>query len=88
MWDVIWISARYTADLCLVQDRPAGGVTPMKSPFAQDHAPIDKLVDVVTTIKPTAIIGNWPADGYYYYICECVSGCMYECKGKGKHRFV
>jgi len=43
--------------LTRVQDRPRGGVTPTKLPFAKDHAPIDQLVDVVTSIKPTAIIG-------------------------------
>jgi len=41
------------------QDRPSGGLTAMKLPFAKDHAPIEQLVDVVTTVKPTAIIGSY-----------------------------
>ncbi|XP_052811974.1 NADP-dependent malic enzyme-like [Mya arenaria] len=41
----------------IVKDRPAGGVTGQKVPFAQDHAPIEKLEDVIKQIKPTAIIG-------------------------------
>lgn len=41
----------------IVKDRPAGGVTEQKVPFAQKHVPIDKLEDVITRIKPTAIIG-------------------------------
>ena len=40
-----------------MQDRPAGGLTPMKLPFAKDHEPVEELVDVVTFVKPTAIIG-------------------------------
>jgi malate dehydrogenase (oxaloacetate-decarboxylating)(NADP+) len=42
----------------IVKDRPAGGVSGQKIPFAQKHAPIDKLEDVIKTIKPTAIIGK------------------------------
>ncbi|XP_061195599.1 NADP-dependent malic enzyme-like [Saccostrea echinata] len=41
----------------IVKNRPSGGVTGPKIRFAQDHAPIDKLVDVIKKVKPTAIIG-------------------------------
>ncbi|KAH3724943.1 NADP-dependent malic enzyme-like isoform X1 [Dreissena polymorpha] len=41
----------------IVKDRPSGGLTDEKLPFAQSHSPIDKLEDVVKLIKPTAIIG-------------------------------
>lgn len=44
--------------LCLFQNRPSGGVTGPKVRFAQEHAPVDKLVDVVKQVKPTAIIGK------------------------------
>lgn len=45
--------------LCLsFQNRPSGGVTGPKIRFAQEHAPVDKLVDVVKQVKPTAIIGK------------------------------
>ena len=44
--------------LFLLQNRPAGGVTGQKVPFAQDHGPIDSLEEVVRQIKPTAIIGR------------------------------
>lgn len=44
--------------LCLFQNRPSGGVTGPKIRFAQEHAPVDKLVDVVKLVKPTAIIGK------------------------------
>ena len=60
---------------CLVQDRPSGGLTSLKLTFAKDHAPIDKLVDVVTTIKPTAIIGLY---SLYSYSCSKTidGGCL------------
>lgn len=41
----------------IVKDRPKGGITEEKSPFAQQHKPIDSLEEVVRQIKPTAIIG-------------------------------
>ena len=41
----------------IVKNRPAGGVTGEKVHFAQDHAPIDNLSDVVKVIKPTVLIG-------------------------------
>ena len=45
--------------IVLSQNRPAGGVTGEKTQFAQEHAPIDKLSDVVKQIKPTAILGKY-----------------------------
>jgi len=41
----------------VTQDRPSGGLTPMKLQFAQDHEPVETLLDIVDAIKPTAIIG-------------------------------
>ncbi|XP_055678229.1 NADP-dependent malic enzyme isoform X1 [Lutzomyia longipalpis] len=41
----------------IVKDRPKGGVTGEKIHFAQDHAPIDSLAEVVSTVKPTILIG-------------------------------
>ena len=42
----------------MMQNRPAGGVTEQKVPFAQEYEPIDALEEVVRKIKPTAIIGR------------------------------
>lgn len=41
----------------IVKDRPKGGVNGEKLHFAQEHAPIDSLLDVVKTIRPTILIG-------------------------------
>lgn len=41
----------------IVKDRPDGGVTGHKLRFAQNHAPIKTLTEVVCTIKPSILIG-------------------------------
>lgn len=41
----------------LVKNRPEGGITGHKKEFAQDHAPMKNLGDVVKEIKPTVLIG-------------------------------
>jgi len=41
----------------IVKDRPKGGINHEKAPFAQEHAPVDDLGDVVKTIKPSVLIG-------------------------------
>ncbi|CAL1676871.1 unnamed protein product [Lasius platythorax] len=41
----------------LVKDRPKGGLTEHKLHFARDGEPIDTLLDVVRTAKPSVIIG-------------------------------
>ncbi|XP_059611872.1 NADP-dependent malic enzyme isoform X1 [Phlebotomus argentipes] len=41
----------------IVQNRPKGGVTGEKVHFAQEHAPIDTLKEVVETVKPSILIG-------------------------------
>ncbi|XP_015430201.1 PREDICTED: NADP-dependent malic enzyme isoform X1 [Dufourea novaeangliae] len=41
----------------IVKDRPSGGLTEHKLRFARDNEPIDSLLDVVKTAKPTVLIG-------------------------------
>ncbi|XP_012215887.1 NADP-dependent malic enzyme isoform X2 [Linepithema humile] len=41
----------------LVKDRPKGGLTEHKLRFAREDEPIDTLLDVVKTAKPSVIIG-------------------------------
>lgn len=41
----------------LVKNRPEGGISGHKKMFAQDHAPIRNLADVVKTIRPSVLIG-------------------------------
>lgn len=41
----------------LVKNRPKGGLTEHKLHFARDDKPIDTLLDVVKTVKPSVLIG-------------------------------
>lgn len=41
----------------IVKDRPKGGLTTHKVEFARDDEPIDTLLEVVKTAKPSIIIG-------------------------------
>ncbi|XP_059154556.1 NADP-dependent malic enzyme-like [Physella acuta] len=41
----------------IVKNRPKGGVDGEKTMFAKDHQPIDNLEDIVSSLKPTCIIG-------------------------------
>ncbi|XP_044259511.1 NADP-dependent malic enzyme-like [Tribolium madens] len=41
----------------IVKNRPDGGITEHKEPFAQDHEPIKTLAEVVKKVKPTILIG-------------------------------
>nr|XP_022905003.1 NADP-dependent malic enzyme-like isoform X2 [Onthophagus taurus] len=41
----------------LVKDRPEGGITEHKKPFAHDAPPLKNLIDVVKTYKPDVLIG-------------------------------
>ncbi|XP_065157600.1 NADP-dependent malic enzyme-like isoform X3 [Atheta coriaria] len=41
----------------IVKDRPSGGISEHKAPFAHEHAPIADLTEVVKVIKPTMLIG-------------------------------
>ncbi|CAH1800137.1 unnamed protein product, partial [Owenia fusiformis] len=41
----------------ITQDRPSGGVTGHKAPFAKPHKDIKDLGEIVKAIKPTALIG-------------------------------
>ena len=43
----------------IVKDRPEGGLNAQKLMFAQNHAPIKTLAEVVKTVKPSVLIGNY-----------------------------
>jgi malate dehydrogenase (oxaloacetate-decarboxylating)(NADP+) len=41
----------------IVKDRPAGGLSSHKMPFAHPHDPMEELADIVRDLKPTVLIG-------------------------------
>merc|ERR1711970_796865 len=41
----------------IVKDRPAGGLSSHKMPFAHPHGPMEELADIVRKLKPTVLIG-------------------------------
>jgi len=41
----------------IVKDRPAGGLSSHKMPFAHPHDPMEELADIVRELKPTVLIG-------------------------------
>ena len=43
--------------LILVLNRPAGGLSSHKMPFAHPHDPMEELADIVRELKPTVLIG-------------------------------
>ena len=41
----------------VVKDRPSGGISDHKAPFAHEHEPMSDLGDIVKTLRPTVLIG-------------------------------
>jgi len=41
----------------VVKDRPEGGISAPKEPFAHEHEPVSDLMEIIKDIKPTCIIG-------------------------------
>ncbi|CAF2066686.1 unnamed protein product [Rotaria magnacalcarata] len=41
----------------VVKNRPSGGLNDEKNRYAHEHAPINKLADIIQTIKPSFLIG-------------------------------
>lgn len=41
----------------IVKNRPKGGLTEHKEPFAHEHSPADTLAEAVDQIKPTILVG-------------------------------
>merc|ERR1712227_432306 len=41
----------------IVKERPAGGLSSHKMPFAHPHEPMEDLADIVRKLKPTVLIG-------------------------------
>merc|ERR1711884_953196 len=41
----------------VVKDRPEGGISEPKDPFAHEHAPVSALMEIIKDIKPTCLIG-------------------------------
>lgn len=49
----------------IVKDRPEGGISHHKAPFAHPHAPMKELADIVKEIRPTALIGAAAVGGVF-----------------------
>ena len=49
----------------LVADRPEGGITAHKAPFAHPHKPMKELAEIVRELKPTALIGAAAIGGVF-----------------------
>lgn len=41
----------------IVKNRPEGGINEHKAPYAQNHAPVKTLTEVVKEIKPSILVG-------------------------------
>lgn len=56
----------------VVKDRP--GLSPQKREFAQDHPPLEDLLDIVKAIKPAALIGVCGMPGTFTKpVLECLA---------------
>ncbi|XP_076467387.1 NADP-dependent malic enzyme-like [Babylonia areolata] len=49
----------------IVKDRPAGGISEHKAPFAKRHKPLTTLEEIVEDIKPTVLIGAAAVPGAF-----------------------
>ena len=49
----------------VVKDRPKGGISEHKAPFAHEHAPMDDLGDMVNELKPSILIGAAAVPGVF-----------------------
>merc|ERR1719500_517121 len=49
----------------IVKDRPEGGISEHKAPFAHEHAPMKELGEIVKEIKPTCLIGAAAIGGVF-----------------------
>lgn len=49
----------------IVKDRPEGGITTHKAPFAHPHEPMKELNEIVKDIKPTCLIGAAAIGGVF-----------------------
>ena len=44
---------------------PKGGISEHKAPFAQDHAPLKDLAEIVKAVRPTCLIGAAAIGGVF-----------------------
>jgi len=49
----------------VVLDRPSGGISEPKAPFAHEHQPMEDLMEIIRDIKPTCLIGAAAIPGVF-----------------------
>merc|ERR1719147_183236 len=49
----------------IVKDRPKGGISVHKEPFAQEHEPMEELGEIVKELRPTVLIGAAAVPGVF-----------------------